>query len=67
MNNLEISKLIAELEESGLTQKEIADGIGHGISQSTVCDLKTGRLKSIRYERGVALVKLHKSRCPKAA
>lgn len=67
MKTLEIKKLIEELEFAGLTQKEIADGIGFGIRQSTVCDLKSGRLKSIRYERGLALVNLHKKHCKKAA
>jgi predicted XRE-type DNA-binding protein len=67
MNNLQITKLITDLENTGLTQKEIAEGIGCGISQSTVCDLKTGKLKSIRYERGVSLLALHKKHCKKAA
>lgn len=67
MKILEIKKLILELEQAGLTQKEIANGIGNGISQSTVCDLKRGKLKSIRYERGVALVALHRRHCKIAA
>ena len=65
MKILEIQKLITDLENVGLSQKEIASGICKNMSQSTVCDLKKGKLKSIRYERGVALLALHKKHCSK--
>lgn len=50
--------IIRELMDWGFTQEEI--GAHTGISQSTVSDLKRGRLKSIRYEAGTKLMKLHK-------
>lgn len=65
MKILEIQKLITDLESAGLSQKKIAEGVGDNMSQSTVCDLKKGKLKSMRYERGIALLALHKKHCSK--
>jgi transcriptional regulator with XRE-family HTH domain len=55
-------KMIYDLEESGLTQTQIADRIGS--SQGYVSDLKTGRRgKRISLETGQKLQDLWKSRC----
>lgn len=54
------SKVISELEDSGLTQTEIAEGAG--CSQPYISQLKTGARKKCDYATGDALVKLRAKR-----
>lgn len=53
--------LITDLEKSGLTQQEIAGK--SGCTQPYVSQLKSGRRKRPDYQRGQALVDLHKKLC----
>ena len=57
MDNLDIPQKIKDLEISGLSQKEIGKRLD--IAQSTVSDLKSGRLKSVRFGVGIKLLALH--------
>jgi transcriptional regulator with XRE-family HTH domain len=53
--------IITDLRNAGMTQKEIADEMGGG--DSRVSEVLSGRIKSLRYEHGQALVRLHEERC----
>lgn len=57
--------MIVQLEKCGMTQQEIADGIG--ASQTYVSFLKNGKREGLNYEIGKKLVSLHKRMTKKAA
>lgn len=59
------SALITQIEDSGLTQKEIAIAIG--CSQPYVSQLKSGQRKGPDFTIGQALVELHRNREKRAA
>jgi transcriptional regulator with XRE-family HTH domain len=54
------TQIIGDLEDSGLTQKEIAERAG--CSQPYVSQLKRGQRKSPDFQIGQALAQLHEQR-----
>ena len=52
-NHMNIAQNLTILSDRGLSQKEIGDQLG--IAQSTVSELMSEKLKSVRYETGKKL------------
>lgn len=61
INRVDWKKVVADVEESGLTQNEIAELVG--CSQPYISQLKTGVRKKVDFDIGRSLEKLHKDRC----
>lgn len=57
--------LIKELLDSGMTQVEIANFIG--VKQPSIVDILQDRVKSVRWDMGDKILKLHKKIKRKAA
>lgn len=60
-------KLIDDLVKAGLREAAIADRIkaaGVQTSQPTINRIKSGAIKSVKYELGQALINLHDEVCP---
>lgn len=51
-------KLVLELIEAGLTQKEIGEKVGRG--QSWVADVAAGKYDDLKWADGQKLIRLHK-------
>lgn len=54
-------RLISDLQKAGLTQQAIGAQIG--MDQSNVSRLANGKMSSMTYERGAALIALHAKHC----
>ena len=65
MAGMNWKKLIADIQEAGYTQTQIADSVG--CKQSSLSDLATGKTKEPLYRIGERLVAMHKINCTKAA
>lgn len=58
---MNLQLLIYELQKAGLTQQAIGAQIG--MDQSNVSRLANGKMSSMTYERGAALIALHAKHC----
>lgn len=58
-------KLIRDVLQTGMTQREVA--IAVGVGDSTISELLSGKLKDMYWARGDALLRLHATRTAKAA
>lgn len=55
------SNFIKDLIASGMTQAAIGKEIG--LSQPSIVDLLNGKTKSVKWDVGQAIIKLHKKHC----
>lgn len=54
-------KIISDLVQAGLTQKEIGDKAG--LKQASVSDLMNGNQKTVKWETGETLLAMHRLHC----
>ena len=61
-----IANLIKDILEQGLTETELVErleGKGVHITQQSINKIKTGRIRSARYDVGAAITALHSRIC----
>ena len=53
------SALLQEMQTAGMKQAEIAEAVG--LSQASVSDLMSGKVKTTEYSRGLRILSAHKA------